>query len=465
MEGNDFLGEDVSSNVQRYEKMVRNKTKDYFDTEAMEGIIDYYIQTVKYKRAIEAVAFGQELYPTHVNFWVKLAEVYVLQNKFELAQAELDRAELYEPFNPDLFLLKGEVCINLGELEDAEVYFERALMHTDERLDMLFEIAYVYDENDLFLLAANYFKKIIEEEPALEQAYFELANCYSMVYQNEEGIKWINKLIDLDPYNLGAWYNLGVIYGKMEQHREAINAFEFCLAIDEEYSIARFNRANALVELDEFEDAIKDYIEVIRIEGGDSISFCNLAGCYERIGELTLARDNYSKAAKINPNLAEAWFGIGITFQKEGQYKDSLVFFKRALLLEPENAEFLLVMAECEYQLNNFLEAESLYKRLLDADPGMMEAYLDYSFLLLKMDRIDDAIQLIETALTFDDECHQYYYRMVVLNYLSGKESAALLYLEKALSLHFHDYFLIFDIAPELSKVTAIMHLINSHRG
>ncbi len=41
MDGNDFLGEEVSSNVQRYEKMLRNKTKDYFDADAIEGIIEY----------------------------------------------------------------------------------------------------------------------------------------------------------------------------------------------------------------------------------------------------------------------------------------------------------------------------------------------------------------------------------------------------------------------------------------
>jgi tetratricopeptide (TPR) repeat protein len=116
MDGNDFLGEDVSSNVQRYEKMIRNKTQDYFDADALEGIIDYYIQHGKYKRAMDAIAYGQELYATHVNFWVKLAEVYVLQEKYDLAQAELDKAELYEPFNPDLFLLKGEVNLHLGLL-------------------------------------------------------------------------------------------------------------------------------------------------------------------------------------------------------------------------------------------------------------------------------------------------------------------------------------------------------------
>ena len=75
MDGNDFLGEEVTSNVQRYEKMIRNKTRDYFDAEAIEGIVDYYIQTEKLKRASEAVEFGKEMYPMNVNFWIKNAEI------------------------------------------------------------------------------------------------------------------------------------------------------------------------------------------------------------------------------------------------------------------------------------------------------------------------------------------------------------------------------------------------------
>ena len=123
MDGNDFLGEEVSSNVQRYEKMLRNKTKDYFDADAIEGIIEYYINHDKQKKAIEAVEFGKELYPMNIAFWIKLAEIYVLMERFEDAQTELDRAELYEPFNPDLFLLKGEVCVHQLRMEDAESYF------------------------------------------------------------------------------------------------------------------------------------------------------------------------------------------------------------------------------------------------------------------------------------------------------------------------------------------------------
>jgi hypothetical protein len=51
MDGNDFLGEETANLVQRYEKMLRNKSKDYFEAEAIEAIADYYIAHEKYKKA------------------------------------------------------------------------------------------------------------------------------------------------------------------------------------------------------------------------------------------------------------------------------------------------------------------------------------------------------------------------------------------------------------------------------
>jgi hypothetical protein len=50
MDADDFLDEEVQSNVQRYEKMLRNKTREFFEAEALEDICDYYIQKEKLKK-------------------------------------------------------------------------------------------------------------------------------------------------------------------------------------------------------------------------------------------------------------------------------------------------------------------------------------------------------------------------------------------------------------------------------
>jgi hypothetical protein len=54
---------------------------------------------------------------------------------------------------------------------------------------------------------------------------------------------------------------------------------------------------------------------------------------------------------------------------------------------------------------------------------------------------------------------------MVVFLYAAAKQQEALLHLEKGLQIHFLDHFLMFEIAPELRNVPAIMSLIDSHRA
>jgi tetratricopeptide (TPR) repeat protein len=125
--------------------------------------------------------------------------VFVLLGKFEDAIEEIEKAELYEPFNPELLLLKGETLLNYQNFEEAEICFAKALEHTDERVDMLFEIAYVYQDCDMYGKAIEYFNIIISENPEIEQAYYEAANCYDVLGQTEKSLSFYNTLIKYRP--------------------------------------------------------------------------------------------------------------------------------------------------------------------------------------------------------------------------------------------------------------------------
>ena len=114
LEGDDFLDEEVTNNVKRYEKMLRNKTNDYFDAEAYEGIIEFYIQKNRLKKALDAITNARNIYGSHTEFNIQLAEVYVLSERYFDAIDELEKIELYEPFNPEMLLLKGETLFKYG---------------------------------------------------------------------------------------------------------------------------------------------------------------------------------------------------------------------------------------------------------------------------------------------------------------------------------------------------------------
>jgi tetratricopeptide (TPR) repeat protein len=200
------------------------------------------------------------------------------------------------------------------------------------------------------------------------------------------------------------------------------------------------------------------------MEGGDSITFCNMGGCCERLNRNEEAREYYKKAAKLNPNVAEAWFGVGLTYDKDGFNKEALQYFKRAILLEPENPEYLLVLAECEFRMGYKKEAEAIYLKITEMDPGLMEAWLDWSFVKYSDNDIQAAISLLEKAISYDNFCHQYHYRMVVYLFENLRIKEALSHLETALTLNHADHFLMFEIKPELAKVHEITLAIEAFR-
>lgn len=465
LDGEDFLSEDVINDVQRFEKMLRNKTSEYFDAESLEGIVDYYIQTNKLKKAFAAVIYSLNLYASHSEFVLQKAEIYILGERFENAIAELESIENYEPFNTNLHLLKGEAFINLQKFKDANNCFEKALQYTDERLDLLFEIAYIYEDADIYGKAIEYFKILINEFPEIDQSYYEIGHCFNQLEDYESAIYYYKKLIDNDPYSTTAWYNIGIIYYKTERYEEALDAYEFCLAIDEEFTAAKFNKANVLVELERYDEAIIEYKSGIEEDGVDSITYCNLGGCYERMNKNEEARENYKHATDLNPNIAEAWFGIGLTYEKEDKNREALPFYKRACMLEEDNAEYLLVLGETQYRLNQIENCEETYAKLVELDATMIEAWLDWSFVKYTQKLVQEAVDMMMEALKINFDCHQYHYRLVCYLYDLGKIEEAKKHLEIGLLLNFDDYFLIYEISPSLQQSTALTEIIESYRS
>ena len=124
----------------------------------------------------------------------------------------------------------------------------------------------------------------------------------------------------------------------------------------------------------------------------------------------------------------------------------------------------MLVLAEAEYRQGNEAEAEFLYKRLLELDPTMMEAWLDWSYIAFIKGDTEMAIEMIQEALKIEPDCHQYHYRMVSYLYTVGKTKQAMEHLEMALLLNFEDHYLLFELSPVLSQIPEILEAIERNR-
>ena len=281
-----------------------------------------------------------------------------------------------------------------------------------------------------------------------------------MLDKSIDALNYINKLIDINPYQADAWFYLGTVYSKLKQSVQAIEAFDYCLAIDDTYNFARFSKANELTELEQFKEAIEEYKASLDEKKPDAITLCNIGGCYERLDQDMIAGSYYHQAIKIDPKLAEAWYGFGLTLEKSKHYKEAATYFTKAILLERSNIEYILTLAETLYRLDKPESAIELYQEITDIDPKCMEAWLDWSFILFAQDKFDDAIAVLQTGIEQDPKNHLGHYRMACYLYAAGKTVQSKQFLETALSINPKDFYHIYEILPELQHVNDITALI-----
>src|SRR3546814_10033973 len=83
--------EDPKLSVERYEEMIRNKDQYFFDTQAFEGIIEYYMDKNDPIKALQVVDYAVSQHPFAAVFYLKQAQLFAVTNQFAHALDALEK--------------------------------------------------------------------------------------------------------------------------------------------------------------------------------------------------------------------------------------------------------------------------------------------------------------------------------------------------------------------------------------
>ena len=103
---------------------------------------------------------------------IKKADLLLLPENMEALEI-LETAELFDSSDINLFILKTDAYLALDQQWKAVELLEAALQQFegDERIELLFELADVYDDYEEFDKVFDCLKLILEEEPNNEEAF------------------------------------------------------------------------------------------------------------------------------------------------------------------------------------------------------------------------------------------------------------------------------------------------------
>ncbi|MDD5118648.1 MAG: PA2778 family cysteine peptidase [Sulfuricurvum sp.] len=89
-------------------------------------------------------------------------------------------------------------------------------------------------------------------------------------------------------------------------------------------------------------------------------------------------------------------------FEKAGDRLGAIRAYQSALIRWPEDTDILFALANAEFNVSNFSEAEKNYRKLLALKPSHALALNNLSMLLCRSSRSDEALKLLDKAVTDD---------------------------------------------------------------
>ena len=459
-----FHDEEYSELVNRYEDMLKRKTKYFFDVYEFESIIDYYIDSNKANNALNAVKFAAQQHPNSINIQLKKAQVLVDKGQASQALQVLDPLERIESSDSDLYLIKGSALNVLGRYNDAERAFDLAVSFTfEDKVDVIHTIAQSFEQIGRYKTALKYLHDAFELDGMNIMLLYDIGYCYEKLGQITKSIEYYKQYLDKEPFSENAWYNLGILYNKNENFDEAIDAYEYAIAINPEFSVAYFNLANSFSNKEDFHNAIINYKEYLNFDGKSVEILTYIGDCYDSLKENDLALKYYDEALAEDNYMADAYFGKANVMFRLGKTMQALPLLEGAIEIDDINAEYYYLLGNIYNELDLIEKAQNAYKKANDLDPEEFDFILALNESYVKVEKYDQAIDTLIEALKDHSNNEIIHFRLAGCYYLTGKEKKAIEAFENGLKINPQKYMEIILFYPDALENNKLNELLNKY--
>jgi len=421
--------------LRQYENLRSGKSHAFIDEEAFEKIIDYFDEREEVSQALEAAEFGIEQYAYSSSLLIRKADLLLASRRYKAALDTLEQAGIYDSSDINLYILKTDALLALDLQEQAVELLKKALslFEGEEKIELLFELADVYDDYEEFDKVFDCLRMILESDMNNEEALYKICFWTEFTGRNEESIKLHQEIIDEYPYNELAWFNLGAAFQGLKLYEKSIDAYKYAVTIDEKFDYAYRNMGDAYIRLRKFKDAIEMLEKVLELSKPEDVIYEAIAHCYERLKNFAQARFHYRKAVHLNPEESKLFYKIACTYYHEGQYEAAIKQLVNATRIHRNNTEYLLLMGECRMKLESFKEAIQNFSDVVRIKPRSMGGWEALIRCLYIAGYYEEAVEQVKVAIEISNGKPLFQFYNSAILFAMGKNKMALLQLERAM--------------------------------
>lgn len=387
--------------LQQYDNLKAGRSHSFIDEDAFEAIIDYFDEKDELVNALEAAEYAVELYSYSSTLLLKKADLLIADKQYKEALEVLEQSEILDSSDINLYILKTDAYLALDQQEKAAMVLETAIDYFDgeEKLELLFELADVYDDYENFDKVFDCLVMILNIDPNSEEALYKICFWTDFTGRNEEGIRLHQRIIEENPFSELAWFNLAAAYQGIKLYEKAIDAYQYAVAIDEKFDYAYRNMGDAFLRLRKYKEAIEVLQKVLELARPEDVIYEAIAHCYDKLKNYAQARFHYRKATHLNQDDSQLYYKIACTYMNEGVWDSAIKNLQTAMRIHRLQPEYNLAIGQCYMQIGKIEDAIQYFGNVVRTKPKNSNGWIELLKCLYTVNCYEEGLEYTDHAL------------------------------------------------------------------
>jgi len=323
----------------------------------------------------------------------------------QLALVACNRAIGSNAFKGDVlasvYFNRGLSYLDLAESNAAISDFKKAIEIKPDHINAIMALAWEFDLTDQNELAAQYFSDAIDITPENAEAHCGRGWMYAKEAEYAKALAILRQSMELES-NACAASTIGWVLAKEGQLIEAIAAFELAIQIDPAHRFSWAELAWARYDMEQYSEAEKAASEAVRIDPDHSFSLIALGWAQREQEKLDRALASFSRAVEITPQDPFAHYGKGYVLDDLGRFSEALEAYNQAIMFGGVEASHYNARGLLLRRLGRLEEAEADLKKTSELSPKSAVARYNYAEILAQLDKIDEAIEMFDSAVVLE---------------------------------------------------------------
>lgn len=335
-----------------------------------EAMCELKYVTEKYEECIEACEKLLDLDERNYIAYDYLSKACFKLKYIKDAIDACENAIRIYPYAADPYALEIDIFLELGQIDTAKKITDRYKQYEIQSDLIRKKEAQILMKNKEYERACKILAGLenvdVKESDidSKEEIYSLIALCYENLDKKSQALLYLNKLININPGHKSAYGRIGLIYRDNKKYDMAMEAFDKQIKINPH-----------------------------------PYFYYEMANVYRKTGKYAKAIVYYERAAELERDNAYIYRELGLLYEFLQKFEEAVESFDKAIENETDEKrkKDLYIFKARNYQaLNRFEQSKKIYEEYAGLYGADYDYIYDYSELLQRMDKVEEAIKLIK---------------------------------------------------------------------